>query len=97
MAPLTVIFDPVTSLIVRQRYRGAASPSPGATGAPATVDTEEEFSDFRDVGGLGFRSARWFAWTVRSPSGGRSAASSTTCRSTLHSSPVLSERESLCA
>jgi zinc protease len=46
MPPLTVIFDPATALIVRQRYL-----APAAQGQPA-VDTEEEFSDFRDVDGL---------------------------------------------
>jgi len=40
-----LIFDPATALIVRQRYRVAA-----AGAVPA--DTEEEFSDFRDVGGI---------------------------------------------
>lgn len=46
MPPLTLIFDPATALIVRQRYRVVTAP--GA----APVDTEEEFSDFRDVGGI---------------------------------------------
>ncbi len=46
MPPLTVIFDPATALIVRQRYRASA-----VQGQPP-VDTEEEFSDFRDVDGL---------------------------------------------
>jgi zinc protease len=46
MAPVTVVFDPTSALIVRQRYR-----APDAAGR-STVDTEEEFSDFRDVGGL---------------------------------------------
>jgi hypothetical protein len=46
MPPLTVVFDPSSALIVRQRYRAAGAPGAG------TVDTEEEFSDFRDVAGL---------------------------------------------
>ena len=46
MPPLTLIFDPATALIVRQRYR--ASAAQGSTPA----ETEEEFSDFRDVGGI---------------------------------------------
>jgi zinc protease len=46
MAPLTLVFDPASSLLVRQRYRGR-----DATGK-STVDTEEEFSDFRDVAGV---------------------------------------------
>jgi zinc protease len=46
MAPLTIVFDPSSALIVRQRYRAA-----GAQGA-SPVETEEEFSDFRDVAGL---------------------------------------------
>ena len=43
MAPLTVIVDPTTSLIVGQRYP--------TRGVPGSL-TEEEFSDFRDVAGL---------------------------------------------
>ena len=46
MPPLTVIFDPATALIVRQRYL-----APASQGQPP-VATEEEFSDFRDVDGL---------------------------------------------
>ncbi len=46
MPPLTVIFDPATALIVRQRYL-----APAPQGQPP-VDTEEEFSDFRDIDGL---------------------------------------------
>jgi zinc protease len=46
MPPLTLIFDPETSLIVRQRYQAPALPGPG------NVETEEEFFDFRDVSGL---------------------------------------------
>jgi zinc protease len=46
MPPLTVIFDPATALIVRQRYL-----APAYQGQPP-VATEEEFSDFRDVDGL---------------------------------------------
>jgi len=46
MPPLTLIFDPATALIVRQRYRAVTAP--GA----AVAETEEEFSDFRDVGGI---------------------------------------------
>ena len=46
MPTLTVIFDPVTSLTVGYRYRAPAAPGPGV------VETEEEFSDFRDVAGL---------------------------------------------
>ena len=46
MTSLTLVLDPASALIVRQRYR-----APGADGK-TTVDTEEEFSDYRDVGGL---------------------------------------------
>jgi zinc protease len=46
MAPLTVVFDPSSALIVRQRYHAAGPQGKG------TVETEEEFSDFRDVAGL---------------------------------------------
>jgi hypothetical protein len=46
MPPLTVVFDPVTALPVRQRYKVVS----GRGAAPS--DTEEEFSDFRDVGGI---------------------------------------------
>ncbi|MEO7274974.1 MAG: pitrilysin family protein [Vicinamibacterales bacterium] len=46
MPPLTLIFDPATALIVRQRYRVIAAPG------TAPLETEEEFSDFRDVGGI---------------------------------------------
>ena len=45
MAPLTIVFDPATALIVRQRYRAHGAQGPA-------VETEEEFSDFRDVSGL---------------------------------------------
>jgi hypothetical protein len=46
MQPLTVVFDPASGLIVLQRYiaRQAADGS--------KMDTEEAFSDFRDVAGL---------------------------------------------
>jgi zinc protease len=46
MPPLTLVFDPETALPVRQRYRVLTAP--GA----APSETEEEFSDFRDVGGI---------------------------------------------
>jgi hypothetical protein len=46
MPRLTVILDPATLLVVRHRYQTPAVPGPGL------VDTEEEFSDFRDVAGL---------------------------------------------
>ena len=46
MTSLTVVLDPASALIVRQRYR-----APDADGKN-TVDTEEDFSDYRDVGGL---------------------------------------------
>ena len=46
MASLTVVFDPATALIVRQRYRGA-----GPEGTTA-AEMEEEYSDFREVSGL---------------------------------------------
>jgi len=46
MPALTLVFDPVTALPVRQRYRAVTAP--GA----APSDTEEAFSDFRDVGGI---------------------------------------------
>jgi hypothetical protein len=46
MPALTLVFDPATSLPVRQRYKVISAP--GA----APSDTEEEFSDFRDVGGV---------------------------------------------
>jgi zinc protease len=45
VAPLTVVFDPDTHLILQQRYSSA-----GAGEGPA--DTVEEFSDYRDVSGL---------------------------------------------
>jgi zinc protease len=46
MPPLTLVFDPASSLLVRQRYRGLDA------NGKSTVDTEEEFSDFRDVSGV---------------------------------------------
>jgi hypothetical protein len=46
MTSLTVVLDPANALIVRQRYS-----APDADGKN-TVDTEEDFSDYRDVGGL---------------------------------------------
>jgi len=46
MTSLTVVLDPTSALIVRQRYR-----APDADGQ-STVDTEEDFSDYRDVEGL---------------------------------------------
>jgi hypothetical protein len=53
--PLTLVFDPATGLILRQRYPA------GAAGA----DVEETFSDYRDVEGLKVA----FAVTVRQPQG----------------------------
>jgi zinc protease len=46
MAPLILVFDPASSLLVRQRYRGLDA------NGKSTVDTEEAFSDFRDVAGV---------------------------------------------
>ena len=46
MPPLTLVFDPATALLVRQRYRVAA-PRSAAPSRP-----KRRFSDFRDVGGL---------------------------------------------
>jgi len=46
MPTLTLLFDPATALPVRQRYRVITAP--GA----APSETEEVFSDFRDVGGI---------------------------------------------
>jgi zinc protease len=53
--PLTLVFDPATGLILRQRYPA------GAAGG----DVEETFSDYRDVEGLKVA----FAVTVRQPQG----------------------------
>jgi zinc protease len=84
MPPLTVVFDPASALIVRQRYR-----APGSQGR-ATVDTEEEFSDFRDVSGLKVP----FSAVIR-------VAGEVTVRRTLHSveynvplDPTLFSRQS---
>jgi predicted Zn-dependent peptidase len=68
MPPLTVVFDPSSDLIVRQRYRSPATPG----GTP--VETEEEYSDFRDVSGLKVA----FSTIVR-------VAGEVTVRRTLHS------------
>ncbi len=46
MQPLTVVFDPASGLIVLQRY------SAGQSDDGSRMDTEEAFSDFRDVAGL---------------------------------------------
>jgi len=53
--PLTLIFDPATGLLVRQRY-----PAGGAGG-----EVEESFADYREVDGLKVA----FAVTVRQPQG----------------------------
>jgi hypothetical protein len=45
MPPVTLIFDPSTALIVGQRYAARANNG-------TTAETEEEFSDFRSVGGI---------------------------------------------
>ncbi len=44
--PLTLLFDPVTSLIVKARYRLAGLPRGEST------EAEESYSDYRDVEGL---------------------------------------------
>ncbi len=48
MAPVTVLLDPATALIVRIGYSVT-----GAPGGPAsTTEMEETYSDYRDIGGL---------------------------------------------
>ncbi len=42
--PLTLLFDPATTLIVKARY--------GVSGGPGAVNAEESYSDYRDVQGL---------------------------------------------
>jgi hypothetical protein len=54
MERMTVVFDPSTALIVRQRYRAILQ-------GTSSADMEEEYSDFRDVSGLQVP----FAATVR--------------------------------
>ena len=67
MAPLTVVFDPDQCA----DRRASATAPPGAQG-PGALDTEEEFSDFRDVSRPeGRRSAPSFAWPARTPFAGR--------------------------
>jgi hypothetical protein len=46
-SPLTLVFDPVTALIVKARYSVNASGSDGAA-----AHAEESYSDYRDVHGL---------------------------------------------
>jgi hypothetical protein len=43
MRPVTIVFDPRTSLIATVRY---------STAAPQAVTTEESYSDYRDVNGI---------------------------------------------
>jgi zinc protease len=54
--PLSLLFDPTTGLLLRQRY---------PAGSPAGGDVEETFADYRDVEGLKVA----FAVTVRQPQG----------------------------
>ena len=54
--PLSLVFDPTTGLVLRQRY---------PSGSPAGGDVEETFADYRDVDGLKVA----FAVTVRQPQG----------------------------
>ena len=54
--PLSLLFDPATGLLLRQRY---------PAGSPAGGDVEETFADYRDVEGLKVA----FAVTVRQPQG----------------------------
>ena len=54
--PLTLVLDPASGLILRQRY---------PAGSPAGGSVEETFSDYRDVEGLKVA----FAVTVRQPQG----------------------------
>jgi hypothetical protein len=44
-SPVTLVFDPATTLIVRARYRVGGDPG-------TSLSAEESYSDYRDVDGL---------------------------------------------